>query len=125
MNVPDNLLYTKTHEWARVEGDGTFFMGITDHAQHELTDIVYIDDFPDVGDEVKAGAVVSVIESVKAVADVFAPLSGTVLEINQALENTPESLNSAPYDSWVLKIQLSDKKELDSLLKPDQYKALL
>nr|MDO8116605.1 glycine cleavage system protein GcvH [Candidatus Sigynarchaeota archaeon] len=125
MSVPDDLLYTKTHEWAKVGTNGTFLMGITDHAQHELTDIVYVDDFPELGDDVKAGAVVSVIESVKAVADVFSPLSGKVLEINQELENKPESLNKAPYDSWILKIKMSDEKELDQLLKPDQYKAIL
>jgi glycine cleavage system H protein len=123
MSVPDNLKYTKTHEWVQIEDVIT--MGITDHAQHELTDIVYIDDYPEIGSEVTKGQVIAVIESVKAVADVFAPVSGILKEVNGDLENAPESLNSAPYDSWIAKIEPSKPEEFDELLSPEAYQESL
>ncbi|MBN2151354.1 MAG: glycine cleavage system protein GcvH [Candidatus Lokiarchaeota archaeon] len=121
MNIPDSLKYTKTHEWARIEGD-VLVMGITDHAQHELTDIVYVDDFPDIGSRVQKGRTVAVIESVKAVAEVFAVVSGELLAINAALEDSPELLNKEPYDAWIAKIKISNLEEIEDLLSPDAYK---
>lgn len=119
MSVPDNLKYTKTHEWVRIED--VIVMGITDHAQHELTDIVYIDDYPEIDSEITKGQVIAVIESVKAVADVYAPVSGILKEVNGDLENAPESLNSAPYDAWIAKIEPSNPEEFDELLSPEAY----
>jgi len=119
MSIPDNLKYTKTHEWVEIEDVVT--MGITDHAQHELTDIVYIDDYPDIGSEIAKGQVIAVIESVKAVADVYAPVSGILKEVNGDLENAPESLNSAPYDAWIAKIEPSNQEEFEELLSPEAY----
>ncbi len=121
MNVPNTLKYTKTHEWAKIEG-GVVVVGITDHAQHELTDIVYIDDYPEIGSQVKKGDRISVIESVKAVADVFAPVAGVLKETNKDLENAPEKLNKAPYDAWIVKLKPANVKDLDSLLTPEAYK---
>jgi glycine cleavage system H protein len=122
MSVPDQLKYTKTHEWANVEDD-LVTMGITDHAQHELTDIVYIDDFPDVGSEVTKGQVIAVVESVKAVSDVYAVVSGTLEAINEDLSTAPESLNSAPYDAWIAKIRCTHPDDIDSLLSAEDYSA--
>jgi glycine cleavage system H protein len=124
MSVPDNLKYAKTHEWASIEDD-LVTMGITDHAQHELTDIVYIDDFPDVGSEVTKGQVIAVVESVKAVSDVYAPVSGTLEAINEDLATAPESLNSAPYDAWIAKIRCTSPEDIDSLLSAEDYSALI
>jgi glycine cleavage system H protein len=121
MNVPGTLKYTKTHEWARVEKD-LVVVGITDHAQHELTDIVYIDDFPGIGATVQKGKVIAVIESVKAVADVMAPVSGKLVEVNGDLEKAPEMLNKSPYTSWIAKIKPSNPGEIASLLSADAYK---
>ena len=124
MNVPDALKYTKTHEWVKIIGN-TAVMGITDHAQHELTDIVYVDDFPDVGSRVEKGKTISIIESVKAVADVFAAVSGELLAVNSDLENSPELLNKAPYDAWIAKIKMSKPDEIKNLLSADAYRKSL
>jgi glycine cleavage system H protein len=124
MNVPDALKYTKTHEWVKVNGN-IATMGITDHAQHELTDIVYVDDFPDIGSKVEKGKTISIIESVKAVADVYAAVSGELVEVNSDLENSPELLNKAPYDAWIAKIKMSKPDEIKSLLTADAYKKTL
>lgn len=121
MEIPDNLKYTKTHEWVNVEGNGVVSIGITYHAQEELTDIVYVDDFPDVGDAVKKEDTIAVIESVKAVADVYSPVDGNVHEINEKLEEKPEALNESPYDAWIIKIKISNPEDIDNLLSPDQY----
>jgi glycine cleavage system H protein len=124
MNVPNALKYTKTHEWVKIEGN-TAVMGITDHAQHELTDIVYVDDFPDIGSRVEKGKTISIIESVKAVADVYAAVSGELVEVNSDLEDSPEQLNKAPYDAWLAKIKISKPEEIKSLLSADAYKKSL
>jgi glycine cleavage system H protein len=124
MNVPDALKYTKTHEWVKVNGN-IATMGITDHAQHELTDIVYVDDFPDIGSKVEKGKTISIIESVKAVADVYAAVSGELVEVNSDLENSPELLNKAPYDAWIAKIKMSKPDEIKALLTADAYRKSL
>ncbi len=124
MNFPDTLKYTKEHEWIRVEGNiGT--IGITDHAQSELGDIVYVD-IPDAGATVKQGDVFGTIEAVKTVADLFAPVSGTITEFNSAINDAPESVNSDPYNTgWVIKMELSNPSEVAALLDVASYKALI
>nr|MDO8083233.1 glycine cleavage system protein GcvH [Candidatus Sigynarchaeum springense] len=121
MNVPSTLKYTKTHEWVKIEGN-TAVIGITDHAQHELTDIVYIDDFPDIGSSVEKGKIIAIIESVKAVAEVYAAVSGELLAINADLEKSPELLNKAPYDAWIAKVKITKPDEINGLLSADGYK---
>ncbi len=120
MSVPANLRYTKTHEWVRVEGD-TAVVGITDHAQKELTDIVYVEP-PPVGDNVEAGKECAVVESVKAASDIYAPVSGEVIEANTALGNKPELVNQDPYgQGWLFKLKMSDPLQVEELLRPDEY----
>ena len=120
MNVPKDLYYTEEHEWIGVEGD-IITVGITDFAQGELGDIVFIE-LPENGSETTQMEPFGSIEAVKAVSDLFAPVSGTVVDVNSALEEKPELINEDPYgDGWMLKIKLSDKSELNSLLSADQY----
>ena len=120
MNTPDNLRYAKTHEWARIEGDRAT-IGITDFAQHELGDVVYLD-LPKVGQTFRAGASFGTVESVKAVSDLYVPLSGEVVEINEALLDAPEGINNSPYDTgWMLVLKLSDPGEADSLMDAAAY----
>ncbi len=120
MNVPNNLKYAKTHEWVRLEGD-TAVVGITDHAQQELTDIVYVE-LPEVGARVEAGQECAVVESVKAASDIYAPVSGDVVAVNEELSHAPELVNEDPYGKgWMFKIKLSDAGELNDLLGPDDY----
>jgi glycine cleavage system H protein len=120
MNVPKDLYYTEEHEWIGVEGD-IITVGITDYAQGELGDIVFIE-LPENGSETTQMEPFGSIEAVKAVSDLFAPVSGTVVDVNSALEEKPELINEDPYgDGWMLKIKLSDKSQLDSLLSADQY----
>jgi glycine cleavage system H protein len=120
MNVPKNLRYAKTHEWVRVEGD-IAVVGITDHAQQELTDVVYVET-PAVGSRVEAGEECAVVESVKAASDIYAPVSGDVVAVNEELSSAPELLNQDPYDKgWIFKIKTSDPGELNELLSPDDY----
>jgi glycine cleavage system H protein len=120
MNVPKNLKYTKTHEWVRVEGRDAV-IGITDHAQHELTDIVYVEP-PTVSDDVEAGKECAVVESVKAASDIYAPLSGEVIEANAELTDHPELVNQDPYGrGWLFKVRMSDSSQLDDLLNPADY----
>lgn len=122
MNIPADLRYAKTHEWIRKEGD-TITVGITDHAQAELTDIVYVEP-PKVGAEVKAGATAAVVESVKAASDIYSPLSGTVTEINEALSSNPALLNTDAFgQGWIFKMKASTASEMDSLLTPEAYAA--
>lgn len=122
-NNPPELKYAKTHEWARVEEDGAVTIGITDHAQEALGDVVYIE-VPDVGDTLAGGDQAGVVESVKAASDIFAPLSGEVIAINGALEEEPELVNADPYnDGWFYRIQPQDLSELESLLSADEYAA--
>lgn len=124
MNVPEELKYTKDHEWARVEND-IVTVGITDYAQGELGDIVYID-LPEAGDRVEANAAFGTIEAVKAVSDLFAPISGEVVEVNSNLQEKPEVVNDDPYgEGWMIKIKISDMAEIDKLLNYTQYKELI
>ena len=120
-NVPLDLQYTKSHEWVRVNGD-VATVGITDHAQHELTDVVFVE-LPDVGRIIKAGDACAVVESVKTASDIYSPLSGEVAEVNQAVVDDPALVNSEPYeDGWFFRIKLSNPAELKALLGPAQYK---
>jgi glycine cleavage system H protein len=122
MHHPDELRYSPTHEWVRVDGDRAT-IGISDHAQHELGDVVYLD-LPPVGRTLRAGAVLGSIESVKAVSDLYAPVSGEVVEVNQALLDAPEQVNNSPYDAgWMLVLKLSDPAEVDALLDAKAYEA--
>ena len=124
MNFPENLLYTKDHEWVRVEGD-TVYTGITDFAQHELGDIVYVD-IASKGKTVNQHDVFGTVEAVKTVSDLFIPLTGNVTEVNPKLDTNPELVNSDPYgDGWMIKSTIANKSEIDSLLKVDAYKALI
>lgn len=120
--MPDDLLYTKDHEWVRVEGD-IAFIGITDFAQGELGDIVYVE-VETVGDTLDAEEVFGSVEAVKTVSDLFMPVGGEVLEVNEGIESAPESVNSDPYgDGWIVKIRITDISELDGLLSAEDYKA--
>lgn len=123
MNFPVELKYTKDHEWIRVEGD-IAFVGITEFAQRELGDIVYVD-INTIGSEVAEGEIFGTIEAVKTVSDLFMPVTGTLLEVNAALDANPEMVNQAPYtDGWMVKISL-DTAAVDALLSADDYKALI
>jgi glycine cleavage system H protein len=120
MNIPAELKYTKDHEWTKSDGD-TVTVGITDYAQGELGDVVYVE-LPEVGDTVEKETSFGTIEAVKAVADLFSPLSGEVVEINEKLEDDPEIVNKDPYgDGWMVKIKVSDAAELDELMDAQAY----
>ena len=121
MEVPNTLKYTESHEWLRIEGDDLCSSGITDYAQHELTDIVYVDYQVEKDDAVEKGGVVAIIESVKTAAEVYSPISGTVVEINEELEEAPEKVNLEPYGAWILKIKPSKKDEFGELLDSGAY----
>ncbi len=122
--IPDDRKYTQEHEWVQVEGD-IGMVGVTDHAAGELGDIVYVD-LPDVGSEYSAGDAVGSIESVKAVADLYIPVSGEIVEINETLDGDPGMVNNSPMDDgWMFKIKLADPSELDSLLDAGAYEDLL
>lgn len=124
MNVPDNLKYTKDHEWIRVEGN-VGIIGVTDYAQGELGDIVYVDIDPNIA-EIKAGETFGTVEAVKTVSDLYAPVSGKVVELNKKLANEPQVVNSDPYgDGWMIKIEITDSGELNSLLDQEAYKNLI
>ena len=121
-NVPADLKYTKSHEWVRVAGD-IATVGITDHAQHELTDIVFVE-LPAANRQLKAGDSCAVVESVKTASDIYAPVSGQVVEVNMAVLDSPAWVNTDPYGAgWFFKIKLSQPTELNQLLAPDQYAA--
>lgn len=121
-NIPSDLRYAKSHEWVRVAGD-TGTVGITDHAQHELTDVVFVE-LPAVGRKVKAGEACAVVESVKTASDIYAPVSGEVIEVNKALADNPALVNTAPYaDGWFFKLKLANQAEVSNLLAPDAYGA--
>jgi glycine cleavage system H protein len=123
-NVPGELKYAKSHEWVRVEGD-TATVGITDHAQHELTDIVFVE-LPAVGRQVKAGEACAVVESVKTASDIYSPVSGQVLAINQAVADNSALVNSDPYTAgWFYRVKLTDPAELGTLLDAAAYRALI
>lgn len=121
MNLVEGLLYTEDHEWIKVEGNKAK-IGITDHAQHELGDIVYVE-LPEEDDELAKGDVFGVIESVKAASDSFTPLSGTITAINEDLEDAPESVNADAYGAWMFEIEMSDASELEGLMDAAAYKA--
>jgi glycine cleavage system H protein len=120
MNVPKNLRYTKSHEWVRVDGH-TAVVGITDHAQDELTDVVYVE-LPAVGARLEAGKECAVVESVKAASDIYAPVTGDVAAVNEELASAPELLNQDPYGKgWMFTITIGDPSELNELLSPEDY----
>ncbi|WP_355662172.1 glycine cleavage system protein GcvH [Halomonas salifodinae] len=123
-NIPANLRYTESHEWVLDNGDGTVTIGITDHAQQALGDVVFVE-LPEVGRSLEAGEEFGVIESVKAASDLYAPLAGEVIEANEALEDAPESVNESPYeDAWIAKLKLADASALEGLLDADAYAKL-
>ena len=124
MNIPSNLKYTKDHEWIKIEGE-TAIVGITDFAQWELGDIVYVD-VDTLDDTVEEGAVFGSVEAVKTVSDLFMPLTGEVIEFNEALENEPELVNSDPYGKgWMIKIAISDSLQIENLLDSEAYQKLI
>ncbi|WCM19802.1 glycine cleavage system protein GcvH [Paraburkholderia bryophila] len=120
MSIPADLKYTESHEWVRTEADGTLTVGITDHAQEALGDIVFFE-VQELGKNVEAGDTVAVIESVKAASDIYAPVSGEIIEANTAVADTPDSVNTSPYDSWLFKIKPSDDATHDRLIDADVY----
>ena len=120
MEVPENLLYTQEHEWIRVDGNNAI-VGITQFAQDQLGDIVFVE-LPEVGTVIEKETPFGVVESVKTVSDLYAPVSGTVKAVNQELESSPEQVNNAPYGSgWIIEIEISDKNELEKLMSPEKY----
>jgi glycine cleavage system H protein len=123
--LPGDLLYTKEHEWLRREDDGTVSVGVTDHAQSALGDLVYVE-LPEVGQDVEEGGDMAVVESVKAASDVYAPIAGTVAAVNEELADTPETINSDPYgEGWIVKLQPSGDIDEGELMTPDAYQELL
>jgi glycine cleavage system H protein len=123
--IPGDLKFMKSHEWVRVEGDGKVTVGISDHAQQQLGDLVYVE-LPAVGDTVEAGNACAVVESVKAASDVYAPVSGRIVAVNAALADKPETINEDAYgEGWMFVVELSDPDQLNDLLEPDDYAALI
>ncbi len=121
-NIPSDLKYAKSHEWVRVDGD-TATIGITDHAQHELTDVVFVE-LPALNRQLKAGESCAVVESVKTASDIYSPVSGQVVEVNKAVVDNPALVNTEPYGGgWFFKVKLSQPAETGGLLSPEQYKA--
>lgn len=119
-DIPTDLKYAKSHEWVRLSG-GVATVGISDHAQHELTDVVFVE-LPEVGRKVKAGEACAVVESVKTASDIYSPVSGEITEVNKAAVENPALVNTEPYaGGWFYKIKLSDRSELNALLSPEQY----
>lgn len=119
--VPSDLMYTSSHEWVRDEGDDTVTIGITDHAQELLGDLVFIE-LPEIGDTFETGGEAGVVESVKAASDIYSPVSGEVIEINEDLVDSPELVNEQCYDNgWIYKLKLADSGELDALLNAESY----
>ena len=121
MNTPTHLKYAASHEWARLEADGSVTIGITDHAQEALGDLVFVE-LPAIGKKVKMGEVLTVVESVKAASDVYSPVAGTVVAVNPALQGAPETVNSAPYEGgWMIKLKVADPAEAAALLDAAAY----
>jgi glycine cleavage system H protein len=121
--IPSELKYTKSHEWVRSEDDGTVTIGITDHAQELLGDLVFVE-LPEVGTEMSAEDAVCVVESVKAASDVYMPISGEIVEVNGSLTDAPETINDSPYDDgWLIRVQPSNPDELEDLMDADSYDA--
>jgi len=124
MNIPENLKYTKDHEWIKVDGD-TVTVGITDYAQGELGDIVFVE-IETEGENLEKEEVFGTVEAVKTVSDIFMPVSGEVVEVNTKLEDSPEVVNKDPYgEGWLIKVKLSDKSEIDDLLDASKYKEII
>jgi glycine cleavage system H protein len=121
--IIDGLYYSESHEYVKVEGDFGF-IGITDYAQHELGNVVYVD-MPEVDDEVTAGEDFGAVESVKAASDLMSPVSGTVVEVNEALEDEPGLINKDAFENWIIKVELSDESELDGLMDAAAYKDMI
>ena len=121
--IIEGLFYSESHEYVRVEGEFGY-VGITDHAQHELGNVVYVD-MPEVDDEVTAGEEFGAVESTKAASDLICPVSGTVVEVNEALEDEPGLINKDAFENWIIKVELSDKGELDNLMDANGYKAMI
>jgi glycine cleavage system H protein len=120
-NTPNELKYTKNHEWVRDEGDGVVTVGITDHAQELLGDLVFVE-LPEMGASLSSGDECAVVESVKAASDVYAPLGGEVTEVNEALEDGPEQINESPYaEGWIFKLKIADASEMETLLDAEHY----
>nr|WP_211340286.1 glycine cleavage system protein GcvH [Amphritea balenae] len=125
MSIPSNYRFAPSHEWVLDNGDGTVTMGVSDHAQELLGDVVFVE-LPEVGREVDAGEEFSLVESVKAASDIYAPVGGEIIAINEALEDEPETVNSEPFDGgWIVKIKLADAAELDKLLDAEAYAATI
>ncbi|MGQ4661566.1 glycine cleavage system protein GcvH [Lysobacter sp. F6437] len=123
--IPGDLKFLKSHEWTRVDGDGKVTVGISDHAQALLGDLVYVE-LPNVGDRIEAGNACAVIESVKAASDIYAPVTGTVVEVNTALNEKPETINEDAYgDGWIYVLEIEEPEQLNELLDPDAYAELL
>lgn len=123
--IPGDLKFLKSHEWARVEGDGRITVGISDHAQGLLGDLVYVE-LPEVGDRIEAGNGCAVVESVKAASDVYAPVTGKVVEVNAALADKPETINEDAYgDGWIFVLEAEEPEQMNELLTPDDYAELL
>ncbi|WP_252089763.1 glycine cleavage system protein GcvH [Pseudomonas sp. MWU13-3659] len=123
-NIPADLRFAESHEWARLEADGTVTVGISDHAQQALGDVVFVE-LAEVGKVFSAGDAAGVVESVKAASDIYAPVGGKVIAVNDELDGSPELLNEEPYDAWIFKLKPSDKAELDKLLDAAGYKAFI
>jgi glycine cleavage system H protein len=123
--IPGDLKFLKSHEWARVEDDGLVTVGVSEHAQSLLGDLVYVE-LPAVGDSVAAGAAVAVVESVKAASDVYSPLSGTIVSVNEALNDKPETINEDAFgEGWIFTLKMDDPDQLNELLSPDDYANLI
>jgi glycine cleavage system H protein len=124
-DFPTELKYANSHEWAKIESDGTVIVGITDHAQDALGDIVFIE-LPESGAEVDAGAEIAVVESVKAASDIYSPVTGEIVEVNSALEDEPELVNASPYeDGWLFAVKVDSSEDLSHLLDAEGYQALV
>lgn len=120
-DIPSDLRYMSSHEWIRVENDGTAYVGISDHAQNAMGDLVYVE-LPEVGDTINAGDEVGVVESVKAASDIYSPVTGEIIAVNEALNDNPEQVNSDPYgDGWLYRIKLTDPEELEDLMSAEEY----
>ena len=122
--LPENLKYARSHEWSKLEDDNVVRIGITDFAQEELGDLVYIE-LPEVGKHFSAGVQCAVVESVKTASDLFSPVSGTVVAVNEALEDAPEQVNDEPYDAWLFCIEADDPEELDDLMDATDYQQMI
>jgi glycine cleavage system H protein len=123
--IPGDLKFQKSHEWARVEDDGKVTVGISDHAQGLLGDLVYVE-LPNVGDRIEAGTACAVVESVKAASDIYAPVTGTVVAVNEALNDKPETINEDAYgDGWIFTLEIEERDQLNDMLDPDAYAEML